>query len=178
MRPDPFIKAEISISIRNNMYNKKILSILIFSKVRSGITINTAIKGLNGSPIKARNPPNRNNNRYAVQKVPEAVNECLDKCHVKLEDVSKALLHQANEKMIRAILEKLYQQRGYDTFPESALPLTVSRFGNSSVATIPTLLDMILHDQLPPHEINSGDHLIFASVGAGMHANCLLYRMA
>jgi 3-oxoacyl-[acyl-carrier-protein] synthase-3 len=116
--------------------------------------------------------------KYAVQKVPEVVNECLDKCQVKLEDVSKALLHQANEKMIRAILEKLYRQRGYDTFPESALPLTVSRFGNSSVATIPTLLDMILHDQLPPHKINSGDHLIFASVGAGMHANCLLYRMA
>ena len=116
--------------------------------------------------------------KYAVQKVPLAVNECLEKCNVKLEEVSKALLHQANEKMIRAILEKLYQQRGHDTFPESALPLTVERFGNSSVATIPTMLDLILHEQLPPHEIRSGDNLIFASVGAGMHANCLLYRMA
>lgn len=68
VRPEPFIKADISISIRNNTYSKKILSILIFSIVKSGITINTAIKGLNGSPMKAKNPPIRNSNRYAVQK--------------------------------------------------------------------------------------------------------------
>jgi 3-oxoacyl-[acyl-carrier-protein] synthase-3 len=57
------------------------------------------------------------------------------------------------------------------------MPMTISWLGNSSVATIPTLLDLILKDHLSPHKIDKGDILIFASVGAGMNINALIYKM-
>ena len=57
------------------------------------------------------------------------------------------------------------------------MPMTIAWLGNSSVATIPTLLDLILKDQLEPHKINKGDILVFASVGAGMNINVLIYKM-
>jgi len=44
------------------------------------------------------------------------------------------------------------------------------------VATIPTMLDLIRKGNLPPHEIHSGDVVVFASVGAGMHINAVVYR--
>jgi len=51
------------------------------------------------------------------------------------------------------------------------MPMTVQFLGNTSVATIPTLLDLVLANQLPPYKIRSGDILLLASVGAGMHIN-------
>jgi 3-oxoacyl-[acyl-carrier-protein] synthase-3 len=57
------------------------------------------------------------------------------------------------------------------------MPLTIAWLGNSSVATIPTLLDLILKDKLKPHQISKGDTLIFASVGAGMNINAMVYKM-
>jgi 3-oxoacyl-[acyl-carrier-protein] synthase-3 len=55
--------------------------------------------------------------------------------------------------------------------------MTISWLGNSSVATVPTLLDLILRGQLPDHRIDAGDVIVFASVGAGMHINAAVYRM-
>jgi len=57
------------------------------------------------------------------------------------------------------------------------MPMTINKLGNSSVATIPTMLDMILKGKLEGHEIKSGDHIVFASVGAGMHINAMVYQM-
>ncbi|MBX9448602.1 MAG: hypothetical protein KL787_02300 [Taibaiella sp.] len=44
------------------------------------------------------------------------------------------------------------------------------------MATIPSLLTMILQGELPHHNIKSGDVVLFASVGAGMNINALVYR--
>ena len=57
------------------------------------------------------------------------------------------------------------------------MPMTISWLGNSSVATIPTLLDMVLKGKMNGHKISSGDNLVFASVGAGMNINSVIYRM-
>ena len=57
------------------------------------------------------------------------------------------------------------------------MPMTISWLGNSSVATIPTILDLIIKDKLKPHQINKGDVIAFASVGAGMNINALIYKM-
>lgn len=54
--------------------------------------------------------------------------------------------------------------------------MTISKLGNSSVATIPTLLDLIMKNQLPNHQINEGDVVVFASVGAGMNINAMVHR--
>jgi 3-oxoacyl-[acyl-carrier-protein] synthase-3 len=46
------------------------------------------------------------------------------------------------------------------------------------VATIPTLLDLILKNELKPHKISAGDTIVFASVGAGMNINSLVYKVS
>jgi 3-oxoacyl-[acyl-carrier-protein] synthase-3 len=74
-----------------------------------------------------------------------------------------------------AMCKRLYEI--YDIpEPEDIMPMTVHRLGNSSVATVPTLLDLIMRGEMKPHEINSGDTLIFTSVGAGMNINAVIYR--
>jgi 3-oxoacyl-[acyl-carrier-protein] synthase-3 len=54
--------------------------------------------------------------------------------------------------------------------------MTISHFGNNSVATIPILLDLILKGKLENHSIQEGDKVILASVGAGMNINAVLYQ--
>lgn len=115
--------------------------------------------------------------QYAIEKVPQTIKECLEKCNTPLSDIKKALIHQANGKMDDAILKRLFSLCGITDMPEDIMPMTIGWLGNSSVATIPTLLDLILKDQLKPHKINPGDTLIFASVGAGMNINALIYKM-
>ena len=114
--------------------------------------------------------------RYALQTVAGAMQECLDRAGVPLREVSKILLHQANGKMDEAIVAELYG-RGELAQPDGVLPMTISWLGNSSVATVPTLLDLILKQRMDGHAIASGDVLLFASVGAGMHINAMTYRV-
>jgi 3-oxoacyl-[acyl-carrier-protein] synthase III len=113
--------------------------------------------------------------RYALQTVASAMKQCLDDAGVALSEVSKILLHQANGKMDEAIVAELYSLDGAKP-PEGVLPMTISWLGNSSVATVPTLLDLITKEKLDGHRVTSGDLLLFASVGAGMHINAMLYR--
>lgn len=115
--------------------------------------------------------------QYAIEKVPPTIKECLDKSNIHLKDIKKALIHQANGKMDDAILKRLFALYGITDVPENIMPMTIEWLGNSSVATIPTLLDLILKDQLKPHKINKDDTLVFASVGAGMNINVLVYKM-
>ena len=114
--------------------------------------------------------------KYALQNVAGAIKQCLDKAGVPLSDVKKVLIHQANGKMDEAILGALYDL--YDmTPPPGVMPMTISWLGNSSVATVPTLLDLVTKGKMEGHEIRSGDVLVLASVGAGMHINAAVYRV-
>ncbi len=115
--------------------------------------------------------------QYALETVPQAIRECLIKSNTSLQEISKVLIHQANAKMDDAILRRLYNLYDICEFPKNIMPMTISWLGNSSVATIPTLLDLILKNKLPPHQINSGDNLVFASVGAGMNINAIIYKV-
>jgi 3-oxoacyl-[acyl-carrier-protein] synthase III len=54
--------------------------------------------------------------------------------------------------------------------------MTVGTLGNTSVATLPTLLDLIMKGEMPEHQINKGDKIVFASVGAGMNINAFVYQ--
>ncbi len=114
--------------------------------------------------------------KYALQTVAGSMKECLDQAHVGIRDVKKILLHQANGKMDEAILQALYALYGIDTPLEHVMPMTISWLGNSSVATIPTMLDLICKGEMRGHAIASGDIVVFASVGAGMHINAVVYR--
>jgi 3-oxoacyl-[acyl-carrier-protein] synthase-3 len=113
---------------------------------------------------------------YAVKHVPLAIKDCIDKSGVPIGDIKKVFIHQANEKMDEAIIKGLYKL--YDLpMPEGIMPMNIQKLGNSSVATIPTLFDMVLKGELPEHSLHKGDVVVMASVGAGMNINAICYRM-
>ncbi|RAJ93085.1 3-oxoacyl-[acyl-carrier-protein] synthase-3 [Larkinella arboricola] len=112
----------------------------------------------------------------ALNHVPLVIKLALDKAAIPLSAISKVLIHQANEKMDRAILHRLFKLYDMPLPPEALMPMTLSWLGNSSVATIPTLLDLLLKGSLESHQINPDDQVVFASVGAGMNINALVYR--
>ncbi|MEO0471717.1 MAG: ketoacyl-ACP synthase III [Bacteroidota bacterium] len=118
----------------------------------------------------------RNVFRYAMEKVPPAISHCLEKAGQQLEQVSSFLLHQANVKMIRMIIARLFDNHKVEVDLDQVLPITADVLGNSSVATIPTLLDLMARGEMEGHVFKKDELIVFASVGAGMHANCLLYR--
>ncbi|MEZ4811552.1 MAG: ketoacyl-ACP synthase III [Allomuricauda sp.] len=112
---------------------------------------------------------------FACTHVPLAMKECLDKSGVAVEEVKKIFIHQANEKMDEAIIKRFY--RLYDKeVPEDIMPMSIHKLGNSSVATIPTLFDLVRKEELGEHVVEKGDVVIFASVGAGMNINAIVYR--
>ncbi len=115
--------------------------------------------------------------KYSVRTVPEVVKQSLDKAGLTLTDVKKVLIHQANQKMDEAILARLFKLYQIDNIPEHIMPMTISWLGNSSVATLPTLLDLLQRGKLDNHELHSGDIVVFASVGAGMNINSMVYKM-
>ncbi|MBL7876093.1 MAG: ketoacyl-ACP synthase III, partial [Cyclobacteriaceae bacterium] len=75
-----------------------------------------------------------------------------------------------------AILQRLFRLYGQEAPCDKLMPMTISWLGNSSVATIPTLLDLILKNKFPEQSIQSGNKVVFASVGAGMNINAVLYQ--
>ena len=115
--------------------------------------------------------------KYAVNIVPQVVKKNLEKTGLKLRDVKKVLIHQANEKMDAAILKRLFRLYNTTDIPENIMPMTISWAGNSSVATLPTLLDLIQKGKMEDHKLSSGDIAVFASVGAGMNVNSMVYRV-
>jgi 3-oxoacyl-[acyl-carrier-protein] synthase-3 len=114
--------------------------------------------------------------KYAVKTVPEVVRKSLDKAGLTLADVKKILIHQANQKMDEAILRRLFRSYGIEEIPERIMPMTISWLGNSSVATLPTLYDLLQRGKLNNHRLQPGDVVVFASVGAGMNVNSMVYR--
>jgi 3-oxoacyl-[acyl-carrier-protein] synthase III len=115
--------------------------------------------------------------RYALCTVPVAIKECLERAGVDLGGVAKLLLHQANAKMNEAILTALYGLYGRSQAPPGVMPMTISWLGNSSVATLPTLLDLLCQHRLEGQRIEAGDVIVLAAVGAGMHVSAVVYRL-
>lgn len=113
---------------------------------------------------------------YAVQTVPGVVRESLDRAGMTLTDVAKVLLHQANAKMDHSILRHLFRLYELQEIPARIMPMTISWLGNSSVATLPTLFDLMRRKTLEGQRFCSDDIVVFASVGAGMNINSLVYR--
>ncbi|HUW07318.1 MAG TPA: ketoacyl-ACP synthase III [Williamwhitmania sp.] len=114
---------------------------------------------------------------YALNNVPQTVKTCIDKAGLQLTDIKKVLIHQANAKMDEAILSRLFKLYNVSEIPANIMPMTISKLGNNSVATLPILLDIIRKGEMENQQLNSGDHIVFASVGAGMNINAVVYRM-
>jgi len=113
---------------------------------------------------------------FALNNVPEAMKACMEEGNIPIKDLKKVFIHQANEKMDEAIIKRFYKLYG-ETPPENIMPMSISKLGNSSVATVPTLFDLVKNGKMEGHEINKGDIILFASVGAGMNINAILYKV-
>ncbi len=112
---------------------------------------------------------------FALNNVPNAMKNVLDKSGVGIKDVKKIFIHQANEKMDEAIVKrffKLYKEK----VPKGVMPMCIHELGNSSVATVPTLLDLVLNGKMENQKVEVGDVVILASVGAGMNINAVVYK--
>lgn len=112
---------------------------------------------------------------FALSKVPDAMKECFDASGHQIKSLKKIFIHQANQKMDEAIIKRFYKLYNLKV-PENVLPMNIEKFGNSSTATIPTLLDLVIKEKYKGHEINKGDIILFASVGAGMNINAVSYQ--
>ena len=113
---------------------------------------------------------------FALSNVPKAMASCLEKSGIAITNVKKILIHQANEKMDEAIINRFYKLYKMET-PVGIMPMSIHKLGNSSVATVPTLYDLIVNGELEGQNLNKGDVIIFASVGAGMNINAIVYQM-
>ncbi|PCJ85995.1 MAG: 3-oxoacyl-ACP synthase [Flavobacteriales bacterium] len=115
--------------------------------------------------------------QYALKTVPQVAKDCIEKAGLLIEDIKKVLIHQANAKMDDAILTRVFDLYNIKEVPKNIMPMTISWLGNSSVATLPTLYDLLLKGELSEHELNHGDIILFASVGAGMNINSVVYKV-
>ena len=114
---------------------------------------------------------------YALKTVPLVVKESLEKAGLSISEIKKVLIHQANEKMDEAIVKRLFKICDGGEYKPEIMPMIISWLGNSSVATIPTLLDLLLKGKLEDHALGAGDNVVFSSVGAGMNINSVVYRL-
>lgn len=114
---------------------------------------------------------------FALKQVPEAMKACLEASKADIREVKKIFIHQANEKMDAAIIKAFYLLFDIKEPPVNIMPMNIRELGNSSVATVPTLFDMVRKGALPDHHLSQGEVILFASVGAGMNINAVCYRL-
>jgi 3-oxoacyl-[acyl-carrier-protein] synthase-3 len=112
---------------------------------------------------------------YALRYVPLAMKACLDASGFGIQDLKAVFIHQANEKMDEAIVKCFYGLYGVTEVPGDVMPMCIQWLGNNSVATIPTLFDLVRKHHMPGHRLDKGDLILFASVGAGMNINAVCY---
>ncbi len=113
---------------------------------------------------------------FALRYVPQAMKQAMDNAGVEAKDLDMIFMHQANAKLDHAVVERFYRLYGIKEIPNDVLPMSVNWLGNSSVATIPTLYDLVRKTQYEGHQLKEGDTILFASVGAGMNINAFVYK--
>ncbi len=102
----------------------------------------------------------------AVQKLPLAVRELCDEQGVSLDEVDWFLAHQANDRINQAVKEAL-------KLPDHKVPSNIARYGNTSGATIPILVDELLRSG----ELKRGQLVCFLALGAGLNWGAALMRL-
>lgn len=115
--------------------------------------------------------------KYATEWVPKVIVRALEKAGVDVAEIDLYLFHQANARMLDVIACNLAAMVGVPVEGFAGkIPSTIELLGNTSVATIPTMLDLIRKGNLKGFDIKRGDLAVMASVGAGMHCNAIVYR--
>lgn len=95
--------------------------------------------------------------RFAVKTVPDSIDTLLKNSGLAKDDISYYVLHQANERIVEAVARRLKE-------PMEKFPMTIQKFGNTSTASIPLLLNEMVEQNM----LKTGDKIILSGFGAGM----------
>lgn len=95
--------------------------------------------------------------KFAVKTVPEAIHRVLEKAEAAVEDIDCFVLHQANVRIISSVAKRL----GVDM---DKMPVSLDRYGNTSAASIPVLLDEIYKSGV----LKPGMKLVMSGFGGGL----------
>lgn len=104
--------------------------------------------------------------KYAVTKLPRSILTVCDRAKIKVTDVDWFIAHQANQRINEAVAAKL-------DVPVEKFPSNIERFGNTSAATIPILIDEMRRDG----RLKAGQVVCMLALGAGFHWGSVLMRV-
>ena len=95
--------------------------------------------------------------KFAVRKVPEIIEEVLEKAEMSLEQIDYFVLHQANRRIIEAAAKRLKTDI-------TKFPMNLEEYANTSAATVPILLDEMNREG----SVKRGQKIMLAGFGAGL----------
>lgn len=95
--------------------------------------------------------------KFAVKRVPEAIEEVLEKNHLQKHEIAYYILHQANSRIVEAAARRLGE-------PLEKFPMNLQKYGNTSSASIGILLDEMNRSG----RLGEGDKVVLAGFGAGL----------
>lgn len=103
--------------------------------------------------------------KFAVKKVPECVENLLRDTDTDMGEVKYLVLHQANYRICESIAKRL-------KISMDKIPMNIDRYGNTSGATIPLLLDELNRQG----KLQKGDKVVLAGFGAGLTWGAVLIQ--
>ncbi|WP_330219931.1 beta-ketoacyl-ACP synthase 3 [Chroogloeocystis siderophila] len=95
--------------------------------------------------------------RFAVQRVPEVIDKALFRANLKVDQIDWLLLHQANQRILDAVADRLH-------IPHHKVISNLAHYGNTSAASIPLALD----EAVRADKIKDGDIIAASGFGAGL----------
>jgi 3-oxoacyl-[acyl-carrier-protein] synthase III len=95
--------------------------------------------------------------KVAVKRMSNVILEALEFNGLNINDINLLIPHQANQRIISAVAEKL-------NFPEDKIIMTIQKYGNTSAASIPIGFE----DARRAGKIKAGDISVLGVVGAGL----------
>ena len=103
--------------------------------------------------------------KFAVREVPLIIENLLKKTNFAAKEIDWVVLHQANQRILDAVGERL-------KIPHSKVLSNLSHYGNTSAATIPIMLDESIRNK----KIKENDLIISSGFGAGLSWGAALFR--
>lgn len=103
--------------------------------------------------------------RFAVAKVPEVISKALFRAHLGTDDIDWLVLHQANQRILDAVAQRLQ-------IPEQKVVSNLAHYGNTSAASIPIALD----EAVRQGQIRSGDTIAASGFGAGLTWGAAIFQ--
>jgi 3-oxoacyl-[acyl-carrier-protein] synthase-3 len=103
--------------------------------------------------------------KFAVREVPAILSELLEATGTAPEQLDWLLLHQANQRILDAVAERF-------AIPHERVLSNLARFGNTSAATIPLMLNEAVRDG----RVQPGHLIASSGFGAGLSWGAALLR--